>query len=109
MGKGKSKHYKEWLALRKIVFARDHYKCRECGSTYNLTMDHVHPLILGGSNYLQNLQCLCFYCNTNKGSSYDKKKCKELQTQLAIETKAYLDTLSAVESSLYYIQLKVIE
>lgn len=41
-------------------------KCRYCLSTENLTIDHKHPLILGGTDDIKNLQCLCYSCNQIK-------------------------------------------
>ena len=42
-------------------------KCVQCGSTENLTMDHILPKSKGGKDELKNLQCLCFPCNIKKG------------------------------------------
>ena len=36
----------EWPKLRKLVFKRDPHKCRNCGATDNLEIDHVLPLSL---------------------------------------------------------------
>jgi hypothetical protein len=53
--------------LRWAVFARDGYRCRRCGSAYDLTIDHVFPVSRGGSNDVSNLQTLCRTCNCQKG------------------------------------------
>jgi 5-methylcytosine-specific restriction endonuclease McrA len=47
-------------------------KCRYCGSRENLTIDHKHPIILGGTNERKNLQCLCYDCNQLKADIPDK-------------------------------------
>jgi 5-methylcytosine-specific restriction endonuclease McrA len=59
-----------WSLVRKArtrdVFDRDEHKCRYCGSTNNLEIDHIYPLARGGSNDLDNLQILCKSCNCKK-------------------------------------------
>lgn len=41
-------------------------KCKSC----KLTIDHVLPLSLGGSNTIDNIQPLCGECNTRKNNKY---------------------------------------
>ena len=41
--------------------------CLSCGAT-PVTVDHVVPLGMGGTNTLVNLQPLCDACNKRKGS-----------------------------------------
>lgn len=53
---------------RRRVYARDGHKCVLCGSTERLTLDHVVPLIRGGTNLDSNLRTLCEPCNHIKGS-----------------------------------------
>lgn len=54
-------------SVRATVWARDSLTCVECGATENLTVDHIMPLVKGGSNELDNLQTLCLPCNVRKG------------------------------------------
>ncbi len=54
--------------LRAVVFERDGYACCYCGSTDNLTLDHIIPLVHGGNSRPENLQTLCLRCNRKKGS-----------------------------------------
>lgn len=56
--------------LRKTVFERDAYRCRECGDHHDLVIDHIFPISRGGTNAVENLQTLCGKCNTVKGTSY---------------------------------------
>lgn len=35
---------------------------------YPLTVDHIHPKSLGGSDELENLQPMCYGCNQKKGN-----------------------------------------
>lgn len=48
-------------------------KCRYCGATDNLTLDHKHPKILGGTDAKKNLQTLCLTCNMLKSDIPDKR------------------------------------
>lgn len=41
-------------------------KCVYCDSEENLTIDHIHPRIKGGGNYLDNLTVACLRCNLRK-------------------------------------------
>lgn len=54
--------------VRATVFSRDGNKCKHCGTTEYLAVDHVIPVRLGGSNELNNLQTLCIRCNSAKGA-----------------------------------------
>lgn len=42
--------------------------CLKCGSAERISVDHVIPLAMGGSNQPTNLQPLCTSCNSRKGS-----------------------------------------
>jgi 5-methylcytosine-specific restriction endonuclease McrA len=44
--------------------------CLRCGSDGALSVDHVVPIILGGSNYIDNLQPLCRSCNSSKHTKH---------------------------------------
>lgn len=54
--------------LRAFVFERDGYRCSECASTEDLTLDHIHPWSLGGQDTADNLRILCRPCNSSKGA-----------------------------------------
>ncbi len=53
--------------VRALVYARDGYACAQCGATSALTLDHVMPWSLGGSDDQSNLRTLCRSCNSRKG------------------------------------------
>lgn len=52
------------------VLKRDNYTCRYCRSTEGeLTIDHVLPVALGGSDAPDNLVAACRDCNAGKSSA----------------------------------------
>lgn len=57
--------------LRTVIFKRDGYQCLCCGSTTDLTLDHIIPLNLGGK-HKGNLQTLCRSCNSRKKDKLEK-------------------------------------
>jgi|JI9StandDraft_1071089.scaffolds.fasta_scaffold550265_2 hypothetical protein len=56
-------------AVRIEVFERDGWACISCDTTDDLTLDHIYPWSLGGSDDQENLQTLCRSCNSRKGAS----------------------------------------
>jgi len=52
--------------VRARIFQRDGYRCRQCGSSDNLTLDHIIPVYRGGTDEDSNLQTLCLSCNSGK-------------------------------------------
>lgn len=52
---------------RQAIFDRDGNKCVKCGSTEQLTIDHIIPIRKGGISTESNMQTMCFNCNQNKG------------------------------------------
>jgi 5-methylcytosine-specific restriction endonuclease McrA len=54
----------EWLALLEF-YGR---ACLACGAGEDLSVDHIVPLSLGGSNAITNVQPLCETCNNVKGA-----------------------------------------
>ena len=53
--------------IKNRLFSRVEHKCVLCGSTENLTIDHIIPLRKGGTNDDSNMQILCGKCNRLKG------------------------------------------
>jgi hypothetical protein len=52
--------------IRAVVLVRDGGRCRRCGSTRNLEIDHIVPICKGGNSEELNLQTLCRRCNRRK-------------------------------------------
>lgn len=58
--------------LRYEILRRDNHTCRYCGSSspqVKLTVDHVLPSALGGSDKPENLVAACSDCNAGKAAS----------------------------------------
>lgn len=53
--------------LRMAIFHRDGGCCVKCKSRYALSVDHIDPVIKGGTDDFDNLQTLCKPCNSRKG------------------------------------------
>ena len=53
---------------RNAVYKRDGGQCVYCGSTENLSLDHVIPFSRGGSDNPENLVTCCKSCNSSKGA-----------------------------------------
>lgn len=74
----KRKHIPKWA--EKAVFYRDRGICTYCkkdlSGTINISnkyhIDHIVPLEKYGLNDVSNLQLLCEFCNTSKGSKHTK-------------------------------------
>lgn len=56
---------KEWRDKKK-EFNHICPACKQSEPTIKLSVDHINPLILGGSNYIENIQPLCMPCNSRK-------------------------------------------
>jgi 5-methylcytosine-specific restriction endonuclease McrA len=63
---------KEFGAKSRQLFSdlvvRDGPTCKHCGTSQNLTIDHIFPVYWGGTNSMDNLQLLCKSCNSKKGT-----------------------------------------
>ena len=64
--RNKASAYTQRKEIRKTILERDGYQCLKCGSTENLTLDHIVSVYSGGENSINNLQTLCNKCNAGK-------------------------------------------
>ncbi len=55
-------------SLKWEVWERDGFKCENCNTTKNLSVDHITPESFGGKLELKNLQTLCRSCNSKKSN-----------------------------------------
>lgn len=58
---------RSWLSHHKRaeLLERDGHQC-PCGATDDLTIDHIHPISMGGTDDMDNLRILCRRCNSSK-------------------------------------------
>lgn len=61
--------YKSVVLNRQNVFRRDGNSCVYCGSSKDLTLDHVIPKSKGGRTSWLNLVTACRRCNAFKGNA----------------------------------------
>ncbi|WP_336621321.1 HNH endonuclease signature motif containing protein [Streptomyces sp. DH10] len=67
----KGKYDAQWRKVRAQAIAL-HPFCLNCGSTEDLTGDHIRPLDQGGTNTLDNVQVLCRSCNSSREQAIRK-------------------------------------
>lgn len=60
--------YRSVVMNRQNIFKRDGNACVYCGSTKDLTLDHVLPKSRGGKTSWSNLVAACKSCNAEKGN-----------------------------------------
>jgi len=65
---------------KRALFRRDHGKCQYCGSTRNLSIDHIIPSSKGGGTTWENCVLSCVRCNTTKGDRTPKQAGMELKS-----------------------------
>lgn len=65
---------RRWERVRRAVFARDGYRCRQCGKAGRLECDHVVRLEDGGAPFdMANLQTLCRTCAIAKTATENRR------------------------------------
>ena len=56
---------RDWDRLRQQILERDHHICQYCGESAN-HVDHIIPIVHGGSDDPDNLVAACRKCNSSK-------------------------------------------
>ena len=89
----------QWTALKEIYGSC----CLDCGkreSEVVLTVDHVIPVVEGGSNSIDNLQPLCLDCNCRKGTKHTDFRVKfGVVVVASMTTSALLNVAGQAEST----------
>lgn len=75
--------YNKIVLTRHNIMKRDSKKCQYCGSSHNLTIDHVLPKSRGGKDTWENLVTACDKCNVKKGDRTPK------EAQMPLSRKPY--------------------
>ena len=63
--------------------------CVTCGTTQNLTLDHIVARSLGGSNERHNLQILCAGCNRRKAAFESQERAKRERAERKMQQANY--------------------
>lgn len=79
---------------RMRIYKRDNHECVYCGSTKQLTLDHVIPKSRGGKNDWNNLVTCCFTCNLKKGNKTPD------EAKMVMRTKPYVPNILTENSLL---------
>lgn len=72
------------------LFLRDKFTCQYCGSTGDMTFDHVVPRARGGRTTWQNVVASCSPCNLRKGARSVREAGMHLVRQPAEPTSSQL-------------------
>lgn len=73
--------YKGVVLTRHNIFKRDGHKCQYCGTSKELTLDHLIPRSKGGKSSWINLVTACKGCNTKKGDNSPEQAGMRLHTK----------------------------
>lgn len=93
---------------RHSILARDNYTCQYCGTTRDLTLDHVVPRWAGGPHTWENLVACCRKCNLKKGDKTPQQANMKLRKQPRqphyvpyLSLQKYMSAVERQEWSLY--------
>ena len=68
-------HHPHWLYIRQFRLWLDGYRCRHCGTLYDLHVHHRQPIKDGGSPFaMDNLITLCEPCHRETHTQLDTHK-----------------------------------
>ena len=99
--KAKFRTSRRYDALRRAVFARDKWRCRECGLPGALELHHVRPLASGGAVWdALNCQAVCRQCHIEKSARGNRREKSPTEMawaalvgEISLDTRADADTM----------------
>lgn len=62
--------YQGVVLTRQNIFRRDGFRCQYCGTSKDLTIDHVIPKSKRGRSTWKNMVTACKSCNSRKGDCF---------------------------------------
>ena len=80
----KKRNHAIYVPHKTTLYGDQSGKCNGCGQKFHFkhfTVDHIMPLARGGSNDLENLQLLCYYCNNLKSDKSHEFLIKRLKEE----------------------------
>jgi hypothetical protein len=87
--------------IRLKVFQRDDFICKYCGTrgtAETLAIDHMMPVVLGGTSELENLVTACLYCNRMKGAKELSDYLQDVVSKNTQFYKNFQESLTSIES-----------
>jgi hypothetical protein len=92
-------------SIKHRIFKFYNYTCPACGFYdeygFHLTVDHIVPIAKGGTNDIENLQCLCQTCNMIKGKKHLKPLRVRKKPDLSVSTESYMAWVSQNRMDFY--------
>lgn len=86
---------RRWAIVRRQVFERDGWRCRQCDRPSRLECDHVRPVADGGAVYdLDNLQAICRRCHIEKSARENRAAAEKAYPRQAAWRKAVDELLT---------------
>ena len=71
--------------MRFSIYERDGYRCKKCGRTDDLEVDHIFPISKGGKSTYDNLQTLCHRCNVIKSDTVEPRTSNPASTRQGVK------------------------
>lgn len=77
--------WKPYTFLRAcLAYAKSNYQCHYCGRNLSskrvvFHVEHLKPKVSGGTEELDNLRCVCQFCNLAKGKLSEEEFIEELK------------------------------